>query len=196
MKKIGSLVLVSVLLTSGCAVFRENNLPIIDDANYKFENQQKVKVFSRWSINTDNSFANDQTKAAGSAIHKDMFEKAISESGCCTVVEGPDQADVVVTGVALDENNPAAMIPAFITGLSLFTIPSWATATIHIQVEAKSDKKTRTYDLSDSMTMVQWLPMIFVLPFTGTPIEAGKEIDANIYRNLVVKMQEDDLLSQ
>lgn len=193
---IAAVVLGSVMLTSGCAAFKANNLPVIEDAQYIVEAQEKIKVYSKWELESDSSFANDQAKVAAGAVHKDLFEKAIINSGCCDIVESKNEADLVVTGTAFNENNPAAVIPAVITGLSLYTIPSWVTATVHIQVDAAAGDKEGAYDLTDSMTMVQWLPMLFALPFTGSPIEAGKELDANVYKNLVVRMKDDGLLEK
>ena len=181
---------------SGCAAFRANDLPAVDKAEVAVKSATKTKVFSRWSIESDSSLVNDQTRAAAGAIHKNYFDAALKESDCCIVVEGPTEADIVVNGKAINENNPAAVIPAFITGFSLFTIPSWATVTIHIQAEAKSGLMSRNYDLSDSITMVNWLPMIFVLPFADNPISAGKAVDENTYRTLVLKMKQDGFFNK
>ena len=191
---IGAIVLGSIVFGPGCAAFKANNLPVVSNDQFKIDNSNKIKVFSRWTLQTNNSMANDQTRAAGAAIHKDYFEKALKESGCCDIAEGPTEADVVIDGVAYDENNPAAVIPAFITGLSLFTIPSWVTAKVYIAAKATYSAKETNYDLSDSMTMVQWLPMIFAMPFTGTPMTVGKEVDSNVYRNLVIELKDDGLL--
>ena len=39
----------------------------------------------------------------------------------------------------------------------------------------------------------QWLPMIFAFPF-NMPNKVGVEVRKNIYRNLILRMQEDGLL--
>lgn len=77
--------------------------------------------------------------------------------------------------------------------LSLYTIPSWATIKVHVTANAKKADKTYIYDVSDSMTMVQWLPMIFAFPFAN-PFSVGKEVDSNTYNALVLKMKADGIL--
>lgn len=196
MKKIIAISLSAALMTSGCASFKANNLPVVDQSKMMVKNTNKTKVFSRWSIVSDDASVSEQLKSAGAAVHKSYFETAIKESDCCILVEGPTEADIIVDGKAFNENNAAALIPAFITGLSLYTIPSWVTAKIHIEVKAESGSLKKTYDLSDSFTLVQWLPMIFALPFTGGPIENGKAVDLNTYRNLVVNMTSDGYFSK
>lgn len=192
--------LVSILgasvIASGCAGFKENNLTEVSKSDIQITQGEKVKVFSRWSLVNHSSLANDQVNAAGAAIHKKNFENALAESNCCIIVEGPTEADVVVDGKAYNENNAAAVIPAFITGLSLFIIPSWVTGKVHITAEVTANKTSSNYDLKDSMTMVQWLPMVFVMPFKGSPIKAGQEVDANTYRTLVLKMKNEGYLSR
>lgn len=182
------------LMMSGCAGFKANNLPVVAPSELTFDSGHKTKVFSRWSLETKSTLVNEQMKAAGAAVHKKYFEDAINNSGCCVLVEGPTEAEVIVDGKAIAENNPAAMIPAVITGLSLFTIPSWVTATNHIKVEAKKAGQAKTYDLKDSMTMVQWLPMIVAMPFRESPLKAGKALDENVHSNLLVGMKEDGIL--
>lgn len=181
---------------TGCATFPKHNLPVVTQADLASTAPAKTRVFSRWSMVSNSSLVNDQMKAAGAAIHKKYFDDAITRSGCCVLVEGPTEADVVVDGKALAENNPAAMIPAVITGLSLYTIPSWVTATTHIQVDAKKGDASKSYDVSDSLKMVQWLPMVFAMPFRDSVMKTGKSLDENVYNNLLLGMKKDGLIAQ
>lgn len=189
-----SAIVASAFQMSGCVGFRANNLATVKPEQLQFSSENKPKVFSRWKIESNSSLLNDQAKAAAAAIHKKQFEKALTETNCCILVEGPTEANVVVSGTAYADNNPAAMIPAFITGFSLYTIPSWVTAKVHISADVKAGEKTSSYELSDSMTMVQWLPMIFAMPFLDNPIKAGKEIDENTHKSLILKMKEGGLI--
>lgn len=192
-KVLGMAIISASMLMVGCAGFKANKLPQVKADDLHFASAKKTKVFSRWNIESHSSLANEQAKAMGAALHKKYFDDAIKATDCCIIVEGPNDADVVVDGKAVDENNPAAVIPAFITGLSLFTIPSWMTAKVHIYASAKTNTAAKSYELQDSVTMVQWLPMIIAMPFTGTPIKAGKEVDENTYKNLVLNMKNDGL---
>lgn len=190
-----AIVVLASLLATGCASFRTNELPVVKPAELASAAGTKTRVFSRWSVEGKSAPTNEQMKAAGAAVHKKYFEEAITRSGCCVLVEGPTEAELVVDGRALAENNPAAMVPALITGLSLYTIPSWITARTHIRVEAKGAGLVKHYDLQDGMTMVQWLPMVLAMPFRTNPIKEGKSVDENVYNNLVVGMKKDGLLN-
>lgn len=181
----------AVLLLSGCAGFPANNLQKVSVQDLRSTSATKTKVFSRW---TSEGTLNDQAQVAIAAINKKHFDDALATASCCTVVESPEAADLVVTGTAINENNPAAIIPAVITGLSLYTIPSWVTANVHITATAKNGSLSRSYDLKDSMTMVQWLPMLFVMPFADNPITAEKDMAANVFNTLVLKIKADGLL--
>lgn len=181
----------ATVLATGCASFQAHNLPVVQDSEYKVTSAEKVKVFSRWKVETKSSVVNQD---AAAAIYKSAFENEIKKSGCCEIVEGPTEAILVVDGTAVDHSNAAALVPAVITGLSLYTIPSWVTQTIDIKVNAKSGDKSSTYQLKDSFTLVQWLPMMFAFPFTGGPGANGEELNANTYRNLIVQLKKDGYL--
>jgi len=193
-QKFLGLALVCAAVT-GCAAFPGNNLPQVGSDALLVSPAKKTRVFSRWSVESQSSTLNEQVKIAQAALSKKAFDDALSNSGCCQIVEGPAEADLVVDGRAFNESNPAAMIPAFITGLSLYTIPSWVTARVHISAEAKRGLAARSYELQDSMTMVQWLPMIFAMPFSDNPIKAEKQMAENTYNTLVLKMKDDGLLN-
>jgi len=182
----------TALLVSGCAGFKARNLPEVKQEDLRFTNTSKTKIFSRWSTNI-NSTADQQSKTSIAAINKEYFEAATSRSACCIVVEDPREADIVVTGTVHDENSSAALFPAALTGASLYMIPSWVTSKVHISVEAKSGDVSRLYDLDDSMTMVQWLPMILAFPFSN-PFTAEKQTIENVYNTLVLRMKNDGLL--
>lgn len=177
-----------VVLVTGCASFQAHNLPMVKEAEYKVMAPQKTKVFSRWKVETTSTIVN---RDAAAAVYKSAFEKELKESGCCDLVEGPTEAQLVIDGTAIDHSNAGALIPAFITGLSLYTIPSWATQTIDIKVNVKSGDKTHDYQLNDSFKLVQWLPMMFAFPFTGGPIVNGQQLSTNTYRNLIVQLKRD-----
>lgn len=196
MKVIATLVVASIAMTSGCAAFKANDLPPVPSASYQVTNQERVKVFSRWNLSSNNSMANAQSRAAGGAVHKTYFQQAIRASGCCDIVEGPEGADIIVDGTAIDQNNQAAMIPAMITGFTFGVIPSWAKATVRIKVTATADEKQHSYDVSDSATMVAWLPMLLAMPFADNMFTVEKEMTDNVYKTLIARMKNDGLLTQ
>lgn len=192
-KKMSLTALSAAVLLSGCAGFPAHNLQKVSTQGLKSTSAVKTKVFSRWSLDKA-SGTNDQTAVAIAAINKKHFDDALQTAECCTVVESPDAADLVVDGTVFNENSAAAMIPAIITGLSLFTIPSWVTVNVHITAKAKNGSAAHDYELKDSMTMVQWLPMLFVMPFAENPIKYEKEMTDNVFNTLVAKIKGDGLL--
>lgn len=184
----------SISVSAGCVAIPANNLKTIPKSQITFNSSAKTKVYSQWTFESLNSQPSESIKVASAAISKKGFEDAIKESNCCVIVDSRNEADVIVDGKAFGENNAAAMIPAFITGLSLYTIPSWVTAKIHLQTKVSAGSVTKEYDLTDSIKMYQWLPLIVVAPFKGNAINAAKEVDANTYRNIVNNMKVDGFL--
>ncbi|MEH6367791.1 MULTISPECIES: hypothetical protein [Pseudomonadaceae] len=183
MKRLGILVITATLMTSGCAAFKANDLPTLDRESYAVQNQQPVKVFSSWR------------GREGSAAHKRHFDTAIRASGCCDIVDTADQADIVIDGVAVDHSTPGAAIPAMISGFTFGVIPSWAKLRVHLKATAIEGEKEYKYDVSDSATMVIWLPMLLAMPFTGNPLTVEQDVYQNTYRNLVTRMKNDGLLT-
>jgi hypothetical protein len=176
-------------LLSYCASFRENNLPIAQDSDYKTVKTDKVKIFSRWNYDTTT-----QDGVLWAAAHKSWFDKAILESGCCIIVEGPKEANIVVDGTAFDRVNYLRIIPLILSSSTLTILPYWQTQTVDIKVTATKGNKQTNYVLNDSYTFLQWLPMIFVMPFTGTPNTNRDELFLNTYQNLVIQIKKDGTL--
>ncbi|MCW7463194.1 hypothetical protein [Leptospira limi] len=172
-----------------CASFRENNLPIAQESEYKTIKTEKIKVFSRWTYDTK-----EPDGVLWAAAHKSWFDKAILESGCCSLVEGPKEANLVVDGTAFDRVNHLRIIPLIFSASSLTLIPYWQTMTVDIKVTANKGNKQNKYELRDSFTMFQWLPMIFLMPFTGTPVTNRDFLFLNTYQNLVIQIKKDGLL--
>ncbi len=174
------------ILVSSCASFKANNLPAAQEIDYKAVKTDKIKVFSRWNYETTTADG-----AIWAAAHKSWFDKAIIESGCCVIVEGPKDATLVVDGTAVDHLNPWTIIPIIFNGASLTIIPFWQTIVVDIKVTANKGSKQSNYALNDSFTYVSWLPMIFVFPFTGGPTKNKEELFLNTYQNLVIQLKRD-----
>lgn len=182
------IVLAGASLAAGCANFQAHKLPIVQDHEFRVANAGKVKIFSRWKVESSSVLTN---KDAAAAIYKSAFEKEIRESGCCEIVEGPTEANLIVDGTAIDHADASVMLPAFITGFSLYTIPSWVTQEMDIKVKTSAGNKNSSYELNDSFTLVQWLPMMFAFPFTGGQEKNRQELHANTFRSLIVKLKKD-----
>lgn len=123
------------------------------------------------------------------------FRQTLRESGYFSeITKENDQADIKMDVTVTNTGNPAAIVPAIITGLSLYTIPSWGTD--RFEVVAKVTNRSgqhKEYVLTDTTTLVQWLPMIFVFPAKNFSVIP--EVRQNMYRNVIFQMKEDGLLS-
>ena len=127
----------------------------------------------------------------------DEFAGALQESGDFTSVsEGSFGGDIYIEAHLLNSGDPAAVIPAFITGLSLWTIPSWFTDRWYLTTKVRTaDQKEYSYSLEDADIMIQWLPMIVFTPFKF-PAVVSQDVRNNLYRNLIVQMRKDGILQK
>ena len=165
MKKFFAL-LIAVTLLSGCAGFQSNNLPNLSESDMDFVKQDnKMVVFSRFKVDST-SVILDRDIAA--SYQKKKFDEALVNSGCCEISDDSANSDLVLSVKSTDHSNPAAVIPAILTGASLYTIPSWVTETRDFEVQVDNKQgKTETYELKDSFVLVQWLPMMFACNYSA-----------------------------
>jgi hypothetical protein len=128
---------------------------------------------------------------SGRAAMSQEFAQVLTESAqFATVTEAATGGDLHIDVRLHNYGNPAAVIPAFITGFSFFTIPSWTTD--HWQLTAAVSHPggdPHSYTLEDSEIMVTWLPMILVMPFKF-PGQVIPEVRRNMYKNLLKTMRE------
>ena len=80
--------------------------------------------------------------------------------------------------------NPGALVFAFITGFSFYTVPSWATIRVDVSVLVTDvNGKEVTIERSGKGTLVQWLPMIFAFPW-AYPFDVEDRVIQGIYEEL------------
>ncbi len=178
--------LVVVTMATGCAGFQSNNLPQLSESDMDFVNQNdKVVVFSKFKVDSTSAILDRDVAAS---YQKKKFDDALVSTGCCEISDDSGKANLTLSVKSTDHSNPAAVVPAILTGLSLYAIPSWVTETRDFEVKAANESgKTATYQLKDSFVLVQWLPMMFAFPFEGGPIANGEELTANLARNLLLE---------
>lgn len=122
------------------------------------------------------------------------FVRAVRITECCVVTTDETDSDLQVRVIATRYENPAALIPAVITGISLYTIPSFATVTYTFEVSvANKQNKQSSYKIEDSWALVQWLPMMFARPFAA-PSDADESVIRNMYKHLLHKLHEDGFI--
>lgn len=187
------LVLLAVVgLQSGCAIFRGGELPDVENLPAPAATAPRPKASYEFSSAVNMGEKRPQHQNLRAKLETE-FAETLRESGYFATVEKGGSKDVNITVEMVETSDPAAVAAAFITGLSLYTIPSWMTVDIEATCRATtSDGRTREYKLKDSATLVQWLPMAVVFPFK--PFSEIVDLRKNMYRNLIVRMQEDGVL--
>lgn len=178
-----------VLLLSGCAVFDGGNVPhaTLSPA----DNDAKKPTLSYSSTSFSGLSTVDKSPEATQAIIEKELISQLEESNYFNSITKKDEtADITLDVKLTNSGNPAALVPAVITGLSLYTIPSWATDNFDLVATAKrKDGLEKEYVLADSTTIVQWLPMIVAFPFNNFSVVP--DVRKNMYRKVLSDMKSD-----
>lgn len=178
------------LVVSGCAIYKGGKVPETTLKPLQKETSELPTV-SYTSLFKSGLSAPKERNGAAKNLIEGEFTSTLKESKYFSRISSvDDNADVKIDFSLTNSGNPAAMIPAIITGLSLYIIPSWATENIELKakVESKSGKK-KTYTLNDTTKLVQWLPMAFL--YSSNSMSVIPEVRKNMYRNLLSKMERD-----
>lgn len=200
MKNWLKILVVAVSITvSGCAVYEGGKVPKTTLAVYDNSNAPKPTL----------SYSSLAMGGLTETLKLSETNQAIIEGELLSVLENSayfariSRQDSIITDKASDislevtltnTGSPAALIPAVITGISLYTIPSWATDEYHLVAKVKrTDGLEKEYIMDDSTTLVQWLPMIFVFPVKGFSVVP--EVRKNMYNKMLSDMQEDGFFS-
>ena len=183
------------LLATSCASFSGNELPKV--ANKPAANVKKVPI--TYTLKAGSNMAGGQTEFAEAdraKIEKPMVDAFNKSERFSSVSQGKGGGVHVDVDVRNDGNAAAATISGFITGASFLTIPGFATDHYKLTATARTASgQTRRYELNESVTTVIWLPLIVATPFAhpSTTIPKAHE---NMYRNLMVNMERDGLLTK
>lgn len=181
------------LFISGCAGFQSNKLPPLDDYEINVSESDKSSLF--FSIRNVEGSSIILSEQAFRTVWGSEIKDYIIATGCCVLTDDSSKADASVYIDAVNHANASVMIPAFITGASLWTIPSWVTQKADLEVSIENrDGRIQNYDIQDSAVYVQWLPMIFAYPFQGGPINARQELLERVSRNIVKNLYDDGFL--
>ena len=179
-----------VLAISGCAVYEGGQVPKTTLTAYQDNDQPKQNVSYSSVAMGGMSSPEEMPEAAQSIIEGELLSVLESSDYFGRISKKDESADISIDVTLTNSSNPAALIPAFITGFSLYTIPSWATDNFDLvaKVERKDGLK-REYALTDSATLVQWLPMIFVFPTKNFSVIP--DVRKNMYKKVLADMRED-----
>lgn len=195
-KQLYTIVLILALsyFAMGCAGFKKNMLPEIGPLPPLPAETVKPTVTYSYTSSVDMFTKNESLEFMRKKMAEE-FATVLRESGYfASVSEAVSGGEVHIQTHLLNSGNPAAIIPAFITGYSLFVIPSWATDkwTVTAKVTT-SDNQEYSYTLDDANVIFSWLPAIILTPFMH-PIEVTGEVRKNMYKNLITQMQRDGVL--
>jgi hypothetical protein len=184
-----SFFLVASSIISGCASFQGNNL-------------NPVKTFpqtqAKRSVDVDATFEMRVNKVPSSfmkdAAEKDFGRRIVKRLNrskmfgeVSTAHPNPD-LKVSVSFADLAEND---LNEAFITGLTLYIVPSSHTDNFHLSARITDMRTGRQQDfrLYDSVTMTQQLFLLPLLPFKTQPYEANKCMNKMI-DNLILEIHQ------
>ncbi len=181
-----------MIFLTGCLSFSKNQLPSVNLE--KLPEGSKKSTVSYSFTSGENIFSKKDHNEITRKILENEFIEVLNESGYFSIVSSSGQADLNMQVRLVVSEDPAAIIPAILTGLTLYSIPSWVSTNFETTTKILAlNKKEYNYALTDSMVTISWFPMIVVTPFFH-PISISKTVRRNIWKNLIIKMQKDGLL--
>lgn len=195
MKKIYAILLLTLFSISGCAVFEGGNLEKANLPVSKITESGKVTLSYKAIAIDDGISSQTPLPEAGQSIITGELLAVLEETGYFSrIAKNDSSAETRIDMSLVHSSCPAAVIPAIITGLSFYTIPSWATNNFEVTVKAEGRRGlSKEYVFRDSTILVQWLPMIFFAPIYNPSI--APEVRKNIYKKVLLEMQNDGFFS-
>lgn len=178
----------------GCASFRVNELADMGSLPPPSGTGRDAIVSYEFSADVEMGQSRPQPELLRSQLEAEFLEVLLNSGYFYAIDHQIEDADFAMQINILNRGNPAAMLPAFVTGFSLFTIPSWAKDTFILTCQIHTREGVDYfYQLEDASILVQWLPMILAFPF-NLPARVPVDIRKNMYRHLLLQMKDDGLL--
>lgn len=163
----------ATLFLAGCATFQGYEAPHYDTDSMALPSTDKLMTYSVKTRGGGKVPVNAQALVAVFDTYGyDLKQSAVKRDGV------PHMYITVVK-----DYNPAAFLGAVITGLSFYLIPSWMT--VHLKVHAQMKKGKQLYDYTEKgyVRLVQWLPMLFAMPF-APPFTAKDDVMKHMYQTI------------
>lgn len=191
-----TLLILAISLAS-CVSVRSDKYVAIKPEDLKVSVTKKSKIFIDWGFRHINN-SNPPQIVVDSVVsdQKKLFSEAIKESECCEIVNEKDEADILVQGKFHNESSKAGFYASIVTGLTLYTIPSWINSKMRITATVNKGKITKDYDLKDSIFFAQWLPLFVVPIFGGNQLAVETEVNKNLYKTLLTQMKKDEFFGK
>jgi hypothetical protein len=189
-----ALAVLLLVTISGCAIYDGGKVPKTTLSAYEANGAAKPTL-SYSSMAMGGLFSTRALPEGSQSVIEGELLAVLESSGYFErIAKHDDSADVSIDVTLTNSGNPAAMVPAVVTGLSLYTIPSWATDNFNLVAKVtRKDGLEKEYAMADSSTIVQWLPMMFVFPAKNFSVIP--EIRKNMYRKVLSDMKDDGFLS-
>lgn len=189
-----SLIIIFLLLSS-CVTIENKEFKEIAVDEIKFYPKNKIKVYIDWdykslsSLNFNNLIVN---------AHKNAIKDVVNESGCCEIVDDINDIDFIIRGHFFDKSNPNALRVAFLTGISLYIIPTWinSESLLEAKIFNRKNSLVESYQISGSVKIIQWLPLLLVMPFKENSIKQHAKNKKNLYRELMIKIKNSNIFSE
>jgi hypothetical protein len=193
---------IATLLATGCATFKDSEFPVVQKLPDKsaFSNKPSVFVNAKFYRDMTENLSNSTEVPAALPTLKTAAEKVTKESGLFSKYTlDPFNGRDMDYQIKLDminhvPNMGAAMISGFITGFTLFIIPSAATDNyvLRASVLDKAGNVIKKYEYRSHVTT--WFG-IWMLPLAGnSPQSVVPEHWENMIKRAYEQIIKDDML--
>jgi hypothetical protein len=186
-------ILITGAVLTGCAYFRNNELPELAAVPRAPADVKKMDAYVELAAEMDLGVRRKVIENARSRFEGELVRVLRRTGYFADIDRSPDGEGMGIKVHLLNEGNPAALPFAVLTGATFYCLPSWAKENYTVECKVKTaDGKEYTYELQDSGTLVQWLPMAFVFPFKN--LGEAEKLRMNMYKHLIQRMQKDGIL--
>lgn len=186
-------VLTAIFLTA-CAGFKGKELDYVSQKDIpQSQNKPSLQVAFKFEQFVNGSKTQIFRESAESSLHTEFMSIAENSGNFSQVSEDLESPDLRLD-INLKDEGRANMGMAVLTGLSLYTIPSFATDNyiLTANIENQSGKKW-TITLEDYVTQWQHILLVPVMPFKLTPVVAD-DVQDNMFRTLILRMQKEGIV--
>jgi len=124
------------------------------------------------------------------------FIQVLRDSGYFSTIEQGSEGNGLHMKVRLvTTGSSSTRFAEMITKMTLFLIPTWGT--YHFEMKANittPSGRKEDFHFADSIRMFSWFPLILTIPFNNTA-DVIKEKKKNIYKNLLIRMKDNQILN-
>lgn len=196
MNKMNTLFLSLILCTSitGCASFKGEMLSPVQQFPKPQGEKTSIAVNLKFQQMLNDKPISVMTESGRKALEKKCVKRFL-RSGLFSAV-GTDLQDAnLIADISVIDDGQANMGMAFLTGLTLYIVPSSATDTYKLTANITDQKtgKIETIQLEDSVTQWQEILLLPLMPFKFTPVVAGG-VQNTLFDNLALKIAESGIL--